>query len=73
MSQVWNILTKLEITLASLLAAQAVLVAFFRRTPVFVEWLSRIFGVLGFVSAIVKVVLLANGQPVPAKPTPPAA
>ena len=65
---VWTVLTKLEVTLASLLAAQAVLVAFFPQTPVFVEWLSRIFGVLGFVSALVKIVLLSNGQPVPAKP-----
>ena len=64
----WNLLTKLEVTLASLLSAQAVLVAFFPQTPVFVEWLSRAFGVLGFVSAVVKIVLLANGQPVPAKP-----
>lgn len=64
----WSVLTKLEVTLASLLSAQAVLVAFFPQTPLVLEWASRIFGVLGFVSAIVKIVLLTNGQPVPAKP-----
>ena len=64
----WSVLTKLEVTLASLLSAQAVLVAFLPATPPVVEWSSRVFGVLGFVSAIVKIVLLSNGQPVPAKP-----
>jgi hypothetical protein len=68
MTTVWTLLTKLEITLVSLLSAQAVLVAFFPQTPVVLQWVSRVFGVLGFIAAVVKIILLANGQPVPAKP-----
>ena len=64
----WTLLTKLEITLVSLVSAQAVLVAFLPQTPPVVEWTSRIFGIVGFVAGVVKIILLANGQPVPAKP-----
>lgn len=68
MTTVWTILTKLEITLASLLSAQAVLVAFFPQTPDVLQWTSRVFGALGFAFALIKVIMLANGQPVPSKP-----
>lgn len=65
MSKYLTVLSKLENVLLALLAAQAVIVAFFPQTPTVVEWTSRVFGVIAVVSGIIKAIL--------AQPNPPAA
>jgi hypothetical protein len=57
MKALFDTLTKVEYALATLLASQAVIVAFFPQTPVFVEWVSRAFGVIGVLTAVIKAVL----------------
>jgi hypothetical protein len=62
MSGFLSTLSKVEVVLITLLGSQAVIVALFPAAPPFVEWTSRVFGVIGVAAGIIKVVLAANGQ-----------
>lgn len=65
MKSLFDTLSKVEYVLATLLASQAVIVAFFPQTPVFVEWVSRAFGVLGVLAAVIKAVLAVQPPATP--------